>query len=370
MSLLRKIVFFVVFIFCLTQHSREQILEDTQAFDKIRNGVIQIYNGEYEQAQAVSQFLDEQYPEKSISYLFKGMIIYWQFFPVIPGTSTGQLFENCMRKGIELAEAGLKINAMDAENLLSALGSAGLLLLYYADNGESGKVLSLAPKTYQWVMRSFNFTKSYKDFYFMTGLYNYYREAYTEAHPIYKPVLVFFPHGSKKLGIKQLKIASDSAIFLMAESLNFLSGIYQSFEKDPAQALVYSKKLKDSYKQNIMFKTSYVRDLLVINKYGEAESLLKSIPYSNVNKYFQAQVDILMGIIQEKRYKNNKLAEELYWNGIRKAKFYGQFGNEFAAYGYFGLSRIYVAMGNNKTAKQYHKQAREMSAFDHINFDQ
>jgi hypothetical protein len=268
-----------------------------------------------------------------------------------------------------MSEKKLKADESDAEYLLSGLGSAGLLLLFYADNGLSGKVISLAPKTYQWVMKSFDFTKTYKDFYFITGLYSYYREAYASAHPIYKPVLIFFPHGNKKLGLQQLKIAADSAIFLAAESMTFLAGIYQDFEKDPAKAIIYSKKLKETFPDNQEFKIQYIRDLLVIKKYGEAESLLNGIPYESLNRFYQSQIDIFRGVIQEKKYKNPKSAEQLYWSGINKAETYGPMGAEYTSYGYFGLSRTNSAAGNNKNAKQYHKKARELSTYDHVNFD-
>ena len=211
----------------------------------------------------------------------------------------------------------MKVNGSDAENLLSGLGSAGLLLLYYADNGLSGKVLSLAPKTYQWVMKSFDFTKTYKDFYFITGLYNYYREAYATAHPIYKPALIFFPHGNKKLGLAQLKIAADSSIFLAAESMTFLAGIYQDFEKDPVKAIQYSKKLKETFPKNHEYKIQYIRDLLVIKKFGEAESLLNGMPYESLNRYYQSQIDIFKGVIQEQKYKNPKAAEQLILDGYQ-----------------------------------------------------
>lgn len=353
----------------IAQNSSEQILEDTHSFERIRKGVISIYNCDFREAKEVSNFLDEKYPNSSLSWLFKGMMLYWQYFPIIPGTENSKLFEDYLHKGMDLAEAKLKTNETDAENLLSGLGSAGLLLLYYADNGESSRVMSIAPKTYQWVMKAFDFTHTYKDFYFITGLYNYYREAYTDAHPIYKPVLVFFPHGNKRLGLKELKIASDSAIFLMAESINFLSGIYQSFEKDPAQAVAYSKKLKDKFEKNLQFRLGYIRDLLIIKKYGEAESLLNSIPYKTVNDFFQAQVDIFRAIIQEKKYNEADTAEQLYETGVRKAQPYGPFGEELISYAYFGLSRINVLKGNHKLAKQYRKKAKDLSSYDHLNFD-
>jgi len=347
-----------------------QILQDPAEMQRVKKGVESVYSCDFEEAHSTLRYLEKKFPGHPIVYLFRGIVLYWEKFPLISGTREGLEYEDCLHKGLLLAEGKLKARPADAEYLISALGNAGFLLLYYADNGESGKVISMAPKTYQWVMKSFDFTNTYKDFFFVTGLYNYYREAYADAHPVYKPVMVFFPSGDKKLGLKQLKTAADSSIFLMAESANFLAGIYQSFEKNPVQALYYSRSLMQNYEKNMMFKTSYIRDLLVIKKYGEAESLLNGIPYNSVNKFFQGLVDIFRGIIQEKKYSNMKIAEQLYWAGISKTEAYGDFAKDYASYGYFGLSRIYQKAGNAKLSRQYHKKAKDLSTFEHINFDQ
>ena len=63
----------------------------------------------------------------------------------------------------------------------------------------------------------------YSDFYFFTGVYNYYREAYPEAYPVYKPLALLFPKGSKTKGLEDLLIASKNSIFLKAEAFSFLS---------------------------------------------------------------------------------------------------------------------------------------------------
>ena len=361
---------FVVLLLLVGLSSQSQVLRDPEAFERVRNSVSEIYNGGYDEAEATYQYLNRKFPAHPINYLLKGMSIYWQNFPLMPGTKNGDLFEQYMQKAIVLSEERLKENENDAEALLSALGSAGLLLLYLADNGHSREVISLAPKTYQWVMKSFDFTGSYKDFYFITGLYNYYREAYAEAHPVYKPVMVFFPHGDKKLGLKQLKIGSDSAIFLKAESTTFLAGIYQSFEKDPYRALIFSKKLADTYKKNQQFRLSYIRDLLVLNKYDEAEKVMNGRDYASISGYFQAQANIFKGIIQEKKYRNYTMAEQHYLAGISKAKPYGDIGAEFVAYGYYGLSRLSAINGDVKTSRHFRKQAKDLSDFDHVNFDE
>jgi hypothetical protein len=364
-----KILLIFLFLSGFAGKSDGQVLQDQEVFDKIKKGVVCIYNFQFEEASEISDYIGKKCGNCALSYLFKGMETYWRSFPLTPGSKDAEIFENYLEKAISLSEAKLKVNGSDAENLLSGLGSAGLLLMFYADNGLSGKVLSLAPKTYQWVMKSFDYTKTYKDFYFITGLYNYYREAYATAHPIYKPALIFFPHGNKKAGLAQLKISADSSIFLAAESMTFLAGIYQDFEKDPAKAIIYSKRLKETFPKNHEYKIQYIRDLLVIKKFGEAESLLNGMPYESLNKFYQAQIDVFKGVVQEQKYKNPKAAEQLYWSGINKAEAYGPMGAEYASYGYFGLSRINAAAGNNKNAKQYHKKARELSTYDHVNFD-
>jgi hypothetical protein len=346
-----------------------QVLEDRETYEKIRKGVGLIYNGEFEQADAVYQFLSRNYPTHPISYLYKGMFIYWQNFPLIPGTKSATLFEQNLLKAVSLAEARMKIKGNEAEDLLSALGSAGLLLLFYADNGVSREVISMAPKTYQWVMKSFDYTRVYKDFYFITGLYNYYREAYAEANPIYKPIMVFFPHGNKKEGLHQLKIAADSAIFLKAESYTFLAGIYQSYESDPKQAIYYSRRLMEYYKRNYQFRSSFIRDLLILKRYDEAETYLKDRDHLPLNNYFKARSDILMGIVMEKKYRNMKQAELYYRSGINKAEEFGDFGREYAAYGYYGLSRLSALTGDIKSSRQFRKQAKDLGTFDHVNFD-
>ena len=346
-----------------------QLLKDSATFEKIRKGVDHIYNLEFKEANKIYDEIKSGYPTQTVPFLYKAMIVYWQNYPLVPGTDASRLFEENLVKCYTLAEKYMEEGGTDAEDLLSGLGALGLLLLYYSDNGYTRNVISLAPETYHFVMKSFEFTSSYSDFYFITGLYNYYREAYPELHPIYKPVIIFFPHGDKKLGLKQLKIASDSSIFLQAEANAFLSGIYQGFERDSRKALIYSRKLVEKYPKNTQFNTAYIRDLLLAKKYNEAEKLMDSLPYPYDNKYYQAQIDILRGIIYEKKYKDLVKARKYYWSGIQKAESYKIFGNEYAAYGYFGLSRVYQSGDDKKMKKQYRKQAKELADYEYINFD-
>ena len=77
----------------------------------------------------------------------------------------------------------------------------------------------------------------------------------------------------------------------------------------------------------------------------------------------------MKGILQEKRYLDNKLAQQYYYKGINDISIFGRYGNEYAAYAYFGLSRISEDNGEKHTRKIYRKEALKLADFKKINFD-
>jgi hypothetical protein len=344
-----------------------QILKDTANFNLLKRGVNYIYSLQFDKAGEVYEKMKSAYPDHPIPYLFKGMMTYWKNYPLIPSSSAAPSFEEDLYKCIELCEKGKNI-ADEAEYLLANIGARGLLLLYYADNNLSMDVVSVASRTYQLVMRSFEYTKTYFDFYFVTGLYNYYREAYPEAHPVYKPFAILFPKGDKSKGLKELQMAAKYAVFLKGEAFTFLTGIYISFENNFPAALSYSRSLHEQYPQNPTFRSAYVKNLLLLKRYNEAESVLEQNKNSK-NTFIQTQYYILKGIITEKKYKDLLLAESFYKAGIKTAGPVGEFADEYVAYAYFGISRIMKIRGEIRLSKSYHKKAMDLSAFKNVNFD-
>lgn len=332
-------------------------------------GVDYIYNLQFTEAREIYRRIKSMYPEHPMTFVFKGLITYWENYPLLPSSAARESYENDLIHAIELCEEKPHPNDQ-AEYLLSNLGARGMLLLFYADNDMSMDVFSYASSTYQYVKQTFNHTNSYADFYFFTGLYNYYREAYPEAHPVYKSLAFLFPKGDRAKGLRELQIASKKAIVLKAEAYSFLSGIYISFENNFQQAYFYSKSLHDLYPRNPQYLAVYVKNLLLVKRYGEAESIIKSSRSRISNPYYQSQLSIFNGILYEKKYKDFKQAQSFYSKGIKEISAFGEFGNEYAAYAYFGLSRIYDAKGDKHYKKLYRKQAMDMASFKKVNFDE
>jgi hypothetical protein len=261
-----------------------------------------------------------------------------------------------------------KDRATEAEILLINLCARGLLLLFYTDNNLSFEVFPIAASTYQCIRRSFDFTRIYSDFYFFTGVYNYYREAYPSAHPVYKTLAFLFPKGSKIKGLEDLDIVARNSIILKAESYTFLTEIFLSYENNFHQATYYSKNLHMIYPANPAYLGAYIKDLLLIKHYDEAENEINSVAGME-NTFIQAQVTIFKGILQEKKYRNTKLAEELYLKGIKDVSHFRGLGDEYAAYAYFGLSRISKLNGDANNEKLFLKLAQKLAVFKNIDFN-
>lgn len=357
------------FLLCLYPFTLDaQLLQDTVVLDLVRKDVDHIYNLQFAEAREDYATITKAYPRHPIVYLLRGMITYWENYPMLHTSSLHISFEEDMKQCIALSEKN-ENKEYEAEYLLAELCARGMLLMFYDDNDLIMEVTPLTISTYKYLRRAFNFTSSCSDLYYFTGTYDYYREAFPKAYPVYKSLAFLFPHGDMDKGLKELQAAAQKSIVLRAESFYMLTWIYISFENKLPESLSYSKNLYDSYPGNPLYFEIYLRNLLVMKRYDEADKLMSAAPDEQWNKYFKAQFIILKGILQEKKYHNNKLAEEYYNMGINELSLYGKYGNEYSSYAYFGLSRISDDNRDKHTRKTYRKEAMKLADFKKINFD-
>lgn len=337
-----------------------QILSDTTAVRLIRKGIDYTYNLQFTEAEKEASEMSRLYPAHPVNHLFKGIMIYWENYPLLPYTSACYSFEQELQKCIELCEQD-KNSKFEAEICLTNLSARGMLLLFYSDNSMSRRVIGLAPGTYRLIRRSFNYTSVSPDFYFFTGLYNYYREVYPQFHPIYKPIASLFPRGNREQGLKDLDISAHKSLFLKADSYAFLCWIYLNFEKDLSGSINYIKTLSELYPANKSFSMTYIENLLKMKQYDQAEHLMQSVTVNMKNPYMLAQLDIMNGMLQEHKYRNYSLARTNYNSGINKLLAFGAYANQYLAFGFYGLSRICAAEGDQQGMRKNLRKAKDLS---------
>jgi hypothetical protein len=359
----------IVLILIFSNTLDSQILQDTASIGRIKKCIGYIYNFEFRKAEEVYEKINQTFPDHPAMLVLRGLRTYWENYPLLPTSPACASFEKDLNDCIQLCEK--KHNPeYDAEYLLTSLCARGFLLLFYSDNDLSMEVFPLVSSSYTYVRRSYNYTSYYPDFYFFTGLYDYYREAYPDAYPIYEAVAILFPRGDRAQGLKSIIKAAENSIFLKAESYLFLTTIFQCYENNFHQATFYSKSLNELYPQNPEYRVEYIKNLLLEKKYNEAEEVMKNTGSLTSNSFYSAQMDIFNGILQEKKYHDLNKAEQLYEKGARNVSLFGDFGNNYAAFCYFGLSRINDIKGERQLKKSYRKLALKMADFKKINFDE
>ena len=351
-----------------TSPTEAQILQDTTTLRLVKKDIDYIYNLQFRDARELYTEIINDYPEHPVGYLLKGMMTYWENYPLLNTSPARTSFEEDLRQCIRVSEKNTNPEH-EAEYLLANLCARGFLLMYYSDNNIVMEVIPLATSSYKYMRRSFDFTSSCSDLYYFTGVYNYYIEAYPKAYPVYKPLTLMFPSGDIEAGLNQLNTASVSSVVLRAEAFFILTYIYENFENDYYKAYKYSGTLHETYPQNLRFITSYIKNLLFLKRYEEADKLIESQLAESPNQYFQAQIFIFKGILKEKRDFDNEVAEQFYNKGIRNLTQFGNYGDEYAAYGYFGLSRISEAKGERQAGRLYRKEALRLADFKNNNFD-
>jgi hypothetical protein len=345
-----------------------QILQDSSTLKLVRKDIDFIYNLQFQEARLLYDSIVTFYPGHPVAYLLSGMMIYWEHYPLLSTDPARSSFEDDMKKCISVAGYGGQ-RKNEAEYLLANLCARGFLLMFYSDNNLVMDVIPLVTSSYKFLMRSFDYTNDCTDLYYFTGMYNYYRDAYPRAYPVYKPLTLLFPRGEMAKGLHQIDIAANNAVVLRAEASFLLEYIYVNFENNYLKALRFSSSLHAHYPGNYQFSVCHLQNLLLLKRYDEAEYLINSITPDSSDVFCKAQLNILAGIIQEKKYRNYTAAMNYYNNGIRDLTNYGDYGNEFAAYGYFGLSRISEYLGKKHEGKMYRKEAIRLANFKKVDFD-
>jgi hypothetical protein len=361
----------IAVIICLhSSTAKTQILNDTAAIRILTDGMQHIYNLEFDNATTAYEVLSRLYPDHPVLNLYNGMKIYWENFPMLPNSETRTIFEMEMRKCIEISNNdNCPSPQYEAEYLLSNICARGFLMLFFSDNDLSSEVTPLVKSSYRILMRTFNYTSSCPDFYYFTGIYNYYRDAYPQVYPIYKAVAFMFPPGDLELGLRQLELCGKNSIALKAEAYAILSWIRMNFETNFNEALPWSKHLAVQYPSNPLYKIYYIKNLLLLKKYEDAEMIISNLGIAGENRFCIAAITIFNGIIQEKKYRNDDAAASLFRNGIDKLSAFGAFANEYAGYGYLGLSRISERKGDVHERRINHRKAMDLVDFKGITFN-
>ena len=364
---MRYIISILFLLSTLNGFSQKSIIKDSLYVIELKLHIDSIYNYQFENSENTYMQMLNDYPNHPFPDLYYALAMYWKYFPITPNSEKAPLFVEKLNSSIAKAEnyfAKQETNESIFFNLMGRL----LLMQYFSDNQTSANVFPHIKPAYKMLHKGFRLEDSFSDFKFSSGVYNYYREYYPKAHPIYKPIAYFFPKGNALKGIALLETNSQKGIFLHKESLSFLIYINLYFEKNYRKALKYTKQIRKESPDNLLYLSYHTLSLLLLKKYNKAKALISILEKTkHSNNYFKAIAHVFNGIIAEKKYKDYTLAKTQYSTALKKLERYENFANTYKSIAYFGLSRIYLE--DATLSNKYRKKARKLAIFSHINFD-
>jgi hypothetical protein len=364
------IVVFLLFFATMKIAFTQNLWEDKATVDSIKSGLFYTYNFEFEKAETICDAVNIKYPNHPAGLMYEAIILYWKYYPLQAGTEMGNKYESLLLKSLSASQ--IQLQKMPNHQLTNffAMMPRMMLLQFYADNGEGIKSIPHLLEVYKSIIKGFGFCQSTPEYYFTTGLYDYYIEAYPEANPFYKPFVYFFPGGNKRLGLSELYKCWQQSEFIGPEALTFMAYIYINFESKSTEGLKYTAELAQKYPKNPLFAQYYVQLLLLNKQYKQAEIIVNQFKENKKNSPFFKKIFLVYdAIIIEHYHSNYAKAEESYKSTVASMNLYGNYGNRYIAYAYFGLSRIKKMNGLSDEAQVYRSKAKKIAQYPKVNFD-
>jgi hypothetical protein len=343
------------------------LLADKDIQLECTQGLNDLYNFKFQQAESEFQDLKVRYGWHPLPYFLMGLSQWWKIMPNTKNTAYDESFLAYMDTTIQVAERLYKgYPAYKAEAsffLAAAYGFKGRL---YSDEERKNwrKAASVGKNALDYLEEGRGAHHLSPELVFGDALYNYFSVWVPENYPALKPILWFFPKGDKNLGLKQLKEVSYNAFYTRTEAMVWLMRILNSYENDQFQALQISQYLIESYPDNPFFHRYFARMLYSVGRYEEAEPVCKEIlaridkgarGYEATSGRYAA---FFLGQIYESG-KNLEEARKYYDLCVKYAEEIGAVESGYYLYSLISLGEINQAQGNKAEARRYFQMVRK-----------
>ena len=277
----KKVFFLTIFfslIFYVSESAAQITLKDDQQTVKlIQQALDCIYNLEFDQAQRKISLIGQRLKNHPIKSLMKAYYLRWNEMPIAPDTDAWKTYYKYLNLTEERAKKMESDDPTSPEAIFFNMAAHSLMAQKYAEFDYSWSALGEAKKAYTYMEKGFSLCEEYPDFYFSTGLYNYYRVHYPEDHPFYRSFLWIFSKGDKKLGLSQLKKGGYKAMFTAVESRFFYVYLNIRYEGNLKSAFLESEKLVKKYPNNPHFMIQHAELILLMNNYDLLKGSLEKI---------------------------------------------------------------------------------------------
>lgn len=332
----------------------------------LEQAVDYVYNADLENFDRIAEQVRQMKPDHPVYPMLRALSLRSAYYPIEVGSAEFEKMRTHLEQVVVKAEAILDEDEDEPVANFFALASLGLLAMYENDAGNTIRAVGYAKDAYDYLQTGFDLKEKYVEFYFSTGLYNYYRIKYPELRPIYKTFTWFFRDGDLDRGLEQLDRAYRKSVFMRPEAASYLSHIYLHYEDKPYKAYPYARQMVQSYPDNPMFIVNYLEASVAADRLSGLDQYVKQLQ-TNSKPYFQMVGLLYEATLLEKRERQWQEAAQFYQKAIARGQsLNSDEASHFRSYAYAGMARIADQQKNYAAARSLYKDALSYARYPSI----
>ena len=355
-KIILKPIFTLLLLCCITITNAQGLMSDATMQETISKGMDKMYNFEFDAAEQYYKIVHDKYPQHPIYDFLMSQSVYWKSIYYNKFKDYTDLQLTYLHNTLDLCEKMLKKDEHDPEGIFFSLSAYSALALYHSQVSAYMDCIYDARKIYSYMKEGFKLKEKYVEFYFSSGLYDYFIVEYPQTRPVVKPFLIFFASGDKARGITELDYGSRHALYTRIECMAYIANIFIKYENMPQKGLSYTTQLVTKFPRNLFYLTRHTEALVAIGNYEQAEKN-SLILYKSQEKQFEMASYVFYGIINEKHYNKLDTAKAYYNQAINLYKTLQFPDRAYESFAYAGLARIADRKGDKKKAVNYYKKA-------------
>ncbi len=255
----------------------QYLLEDRRTRYETTDVINAMYNFKYDQADQEYRYLEAKYPGHPLPTFLRGLLVWWKMLPDPENRSNDGEFLAHMAGTISKAEQLLERNEKNLEAAFFLAGAYGFRGRYHAEQKNWRKAALDGKAALKYLEMSHGQEQFSPEFLFGDGLFNYYREYISENYVMLRPLMAFFPKGSKQLGLDQLKRVTQTAFYTRTEAQTYLMRIYANEEGKAELAYPLAEYLANKFPDNSYYQRYHARMAYVTGRNSDCRRVAQDM---------------------------------------------------------------------------------------------
>ncbi|WP_240047085.1 tol-pal system protein YbgF [Hymenobacter nivis] len=339
------------------------LLLDPDIRGELGGAVANLYNFKFDRAERQFRSLRRRYPHHPMPYFLLGLNVWWKMMPSnFTDTKYDRLFLAYMDTTIAQAKRRYDADDKNYEACFFLAAAYGFEARLFGERSSYAKASLYSKRALNYLERSREANGLSPEFLLGQGLFNYYADVITEAHPWLKPVLVFFPKGNRVLGLQQVRTVATEGFYTRTEAKIQLIDMLQSTrEKNPLGALQICAGLLAEFPDNAYVQREYAKLCFVTGNIGAGEAVSRQMlekislglpGYEATSGRYAAYY---MGYYNQFIYHNLTAAKDYYLRCIVFAEVSGQTQQRYYSYANGNLAKIALQEHDAPAARRYYQ---------------